>query len=569
LNRLVNMLKYLKQLIQQGIINMETCHPKVKGGVRTRSQRRENKEGISSENDTIPEKIEEKVKNNGKSAPKNNFDAKDLQKGLIQVLRNILNTPNLKFNTDKKKVRKPLKEFIFNTKLNQHLFKEISIKSILKDNRITGTGVLKSLIFKTFSRTLDLPADQEFKELLQLVNDVVFYIFGSDKKQFDSRINFFSKLRQILKPQPVKYKLSREILQIGKDEFLQMEKLRKMKVVESNRMPEQFNYRDILEFISTHKNSEDWKYQFICLSLGVGSRPVELAFLSSFSELSDEDVKIKPEFNKLKNKMVKVSGLAKKRGKNPDENYAFRPLIGYTSKEFVLRHLELREELNKFTKGKIITGNTLNQNIQKNVNRIVKKEFPKFGFKNPTLYITRKIYGATAFQRFKNSLNIRNRNQFISDILGHSGINSSFHYSTVEAKEKDNTILEAQVDEIEDKIDNLTENLTENKQKEPALPRSTADKILSDETENRIKNLVVNISKLKSEGKHQQNLPRRSLNRRFSKEQKIAIIEEVIKKFEENEIRYSPTSIHNNLIKNDIRGVGRPFILKYLREKQM
>ena len=554
------MLKYLKQLIKEGIINMETCQPK--GGVRTRSQRRENKEGISSVDDTPPEKIEEKVKNIVKSASKNNFDAKDLQKSLIQVLRNILNTPNLKFNTDKKKVRKPLKEFILNTKLNQHLFKDISIKSILKDNRITGTGVLRSLIFKTFSRTLDLPADQEFKELLQLVNDVVFYVFGSDKKQFDSRINFFSKLRQILKPQPVKYKLSREILQIGKDEFLQMEKLRKMKVVESNRMPEQFNYRDILEFISTHKNSEDWKYQFICLSLAVGSRPVELAFLSSFTELSDEDVKIKPEFNKLKNKMVKVSGLAKKRGKNPDENYAFRPLIGYTSKEFVLRHLELREELNKFTKGKIITGNTLNQNIQKNVNRIVKKEFPKFGFKSPTLYITRKIYGATAFQRFKNSLNIRNRNQFISDILGHSGINSSFHYSTVEAKEKDNTILEAQVDEIEDKIDNLTENLTE--KKEENLPSKT-DKILSDETENLIKNLVLNIIPKKREDKAETKLPRTSYNRRFTKEQKVEIIKEIVKKFEESDTRYSPTSIHNALLKNNIKGIGRPFVLKYLR----
>lgn len=431
---------------------------------------------------------------------------------LFTFLRNLLKDNRLKYEQRKDRERSILKKYI----LDRYDFKHKYTPKGLKSKRVTGMSLLKVLLAKELTK----PQGKRFAELLKLVNKAVFHVLGNSQTNFNTRTQLLSYLRGLFDKESQEYKLSRQYLQIGKEAFLKAKENARKKVITRNRNPIQIKYDRLLDYITENADAKNYRKRFIALSLASGSRPIELAHLSSYRELKEGEIPYGHDsLDKIPqnviNRTVFVEGIAKRR-KNSIEGGnigLYRPLINITSKKFVESVQQLKEFLKQTTENRVVIADEytkkerLNQKILNDVLGQVKKDFPDKKISTQTM---RKFYGVSAFKRYSEYIN-RNLNIFLQQVLGHSpgNLTSSFNYSTAKLEEKNLDAVPLQVEEIQEQLNKLQlAKRDEFKHDSPSIPKIYANTkirlgpISPEQKYQRKKKIVLElINELKDEGK--------------------------------------------------------------------
>jgi hypothetical protein len=160
---------------------------------------------------------------------------------------------------------------------------------------------------------------------------------------------------------------------------------------------------------------------------------------------------------------VIVKNLAKKREEEPQETT--RPIVLLSAKQFI-------EELDRFRrhfKGKSVkvvdekTGaDKLAADKSATMNKVALKWFPFLKDFHQQSSLMRKMYVDMSFQMYADSKKT-NYNSWVSEKLGHSGLLTSFSYSWVAVRDKEElkeTQLNDKITMLEQKIDLLVANMS-------------------------------------------------------------------------------------------------------------
>lgn len=162
----------------------------------------------------------------------------------------------------------------------------------------------------------------------------------------------------------------------------------------------------IIKSAIEYLESDDRYKKAIALLLFTGSRPVELLNTGVYQPIPNDE------------QHLIISGIAKKREGNTRLTVT-RPIIGVTASKALEEINRLRES---FASYKLLDKN--NQ-LASNVVRGLMKQAQELGVRTYTL---RKIYSRLAYEQYGQN---QNYNIFITQILGHEDITTSFSYSTM------------------------------------------------------------------------------------------------------------------------------------------
>jgi len=293
------------------------------------------------------------------------------------------------------------------------------IKQIYKNKYFTyqqieeNLGVTPKNIHRELIATMnDFKNLSELKKKLRYISKVYRKIYKN--------IRTLSKLMsEIRKPIRVKYGrkddkgrytpqylASLELLHLNPKDDKKLKNNYKKKVKQKNMKQKIFSKSLLYDMLDNYIGSTK-KYEVAAaLLLSSGCRPIELFYKS--------DVKA------VDGSTLKVCNLAKQR--DNQSKSVNRPCLLDT--EIFLEKLKYIREV--FPKP-ISKDNVLNSHITQGITRALKK---RLGNKNISCYILRSLYGVLAHDNLPDSTTV-NLNTYISSILGHSSLSTSFSYSSV------------------------------------------------------------------------------------------------------------------------------------------
>ena len=212
-------------------------------------------------------------------------------------------------------------------------------------------------------------------------------------------------IRRFQKPRVYDLALTDEYFNIPQSENMKKKLEYKKKVIAEN-MNLQPIPAGIIDAALDYLESNDRYKKAIALLLFTGSRPIELLHTGVYEEVKDD------------NEHLIVSGIAKKREGNTRLQVT-RPIIGITAQRALDEINEMREIFNSY---KVLDKN--NQ-LASNIVRGLMAAASGLGVRTYTL---RKIYSRIAYEQYGQN---QNYNIFITQILGHEDITTSFSYSTM------------------------------------------------------------------------------------------------------------------------------------------
>ena len=230
-----------------------------------------------------------------------------------------------------------------------------------------------------------------------------------------SRDVFYTKIR---KPILVKYGKTSleyreclELMKITKEQRIKVNEDYRQKIKNKNKAPEIFYTKDILTIIEKCHHHDDWAIQTIGLMLAYGGRLSEILY--------------KNEFKVKSNNYIIVSNIGKKREDKKDV-VCIRPVIGYTSQEFINIVKQLRNSLTNIL---IVKGNDKGQ-LNKRYSKTIKEKMYELFNKDYNPSLCRKLYGNLSHLLYGHNQNL---NVWLSEVLGHdkNDLTTSFSYSTI------------------------------------------------------------------------------------------------------------------------------------------
>ena len=242
-----------------------------------------------------------------------------------------------------------------------------------------------------------------------------------------------------------------------KDEFFNLDLDERVGIIEAykeevqskNQNKLQLDINDIYTKMRELLLSKNIYDKALALLLIYGGRPIELFFRNKF-----EYVKDKPSW-------IKVLNLAKKR--EGQETTTTRPVLLISPKQFREEVKKLRHHFrNKVVENK---AGELAKDKSQTLNKRAIKHFKFLKDIRQKSSLMRKIYADMAWQKAGDK-NKENQNGFISSILGHDGLMTSFSYSWVNVVDqkaiKNEDEINAKIDELQHQILLLMNKKVEN-----------------------------------------------------------------------------------------------------------
>jgi hypothetical protein len=293
------------------------------------------------------------------------------------------------------------------------------IKQIYKNKYFTyqqieeNLGVTPKNIHRELIATMnDFKNLSELKKKLRYISKVYRKIYKN--------IRTLSKLMsEIRKPIRVKYGrkddkgrytpqylASLELLHLNPKDDKKLKNNYKKKVKQKNMKQKIFSKSLLYDMLNSYSNSKK-KYEIaVCLLLASGCRPIELFYKSDVTAIDG--------------KTLKIHNIAKQR--DNQSKSVNRPCLLDT--EIFLEKLKYIREV--FPKP-ISKDGVLQSHITQGVTRVLKKRLDN---KTISAYILRSLYGILAHDRLEDSRTV-NVNTYISSILGHENLSTSFSYSSI------------------------------------------------------------------------------------------------------------------------------------------
>ena len=328
---------------------------------------------------------------------------------------------------------------------NKIIFNHSVFKNI-KSFRVLFFKVVKYVFGSTYSKAKEL--EQTFDNITKIINITYPVIktrqklYGELRKILSNRFGNNSKI----------HRESKKNLSISYEEFQQVEKQAKEKVLERNTEKKAFSREQVLEVIHNLKNSSDYIDLIILVGITTGSRLIEILRISDYEPIVGNPNRIM------------IGGLAKGSGKSKDKNLSKnveRPILVITSKELLKAVKIIRENVKQETEKLGLNNQELSKKYNERVNRRIKK----YKISGGTTYDLRKIYANLSYELIADQTKIT-KNGWIMKILGHENLNTSLHYNnvsllssgqSVDAHLDDITIkqenIEKRVDDIEKEVD--------------------------------------------------------------------------------------------------------------------
>ena len=236
---------------------------------------------------------------------------------------------------------------------------------------------------------------------------------------------------------------------IDMGERIELTEAYKTEITEKNKNKFQIDLQDVLSKMQQLILSKNVYERGLCLLLAGGQRPIEMFYRNEVVPVTDAIER--PNW-------VIVKNLAKKREEEPQETT--RPIVLLSAKQFI-------DELDRFRrhfKGKSVkvvdekTGaDKLAADKSATMNKVALKWFPFLKDFHQQSSLMRKMYVDMSFQMYADSKKT-NYNSWVSEKLGHSGLLTSFSYSWVAVRDKEElkeTQLNDKITMLEKKIDLL------------------------------------------------------------------------------------------------------------------
>lgn len=206
----------------------------------------------------------------------------------------------------------------------------------------------------------------------------------------------------IYKPE---YLASLELLHISPKDDKRLKNNYRKQVKQKNMKQKVFSKQELYDMLNSYIGSEK-KYEVaLCLLLSSGSRPIELFYKSDYTSIDS--------------KTLKISNIAKQRDKSKS---SIRPCLIDT--DIFLERLKYIREL---FDNPLNTDDVLHSHITQGVTRAIKKYMSN---ENISCYTLRSLYGVLAHDSLPDSTTV-NINIYISSILGHDSVGTSFAYSSI------------------------------------------------------------------------------------------------------------------------------------------
>jgi hypothetical protein len=218
------------------------------------------------------------------------------------------------------------------------------------------------------------------------------------------------------------------------------------KITEQNKDKLQVDLQHVLDTMRQLILSKNVYERGLCLLLAGGMRPIELFYRNEVETIEDM-----PNW-------IRVSNLAKKR--DGESQQTTRPIVMLSANQFIAELQRFR----KHFKGKSVkvvdpkTGSDkLAADKSQTMNKIALKHFPFLKDLQQQSSLMRKIYVDMSFTMFADPKKT-NYNSWVSEKLGHSGLLTSFSYSWVSVRNKEEikeTELYEKITMLEQKLDLL------------------------------------------------------------------------------------------------------------------
>jgi hypothetical protein len=248
---------------------------------------------------------------------------------------------------------------------------------------------------------------------------------------------------------------------IDMGERIELTEAYKTEITEKNKDKFQIDLQDVLSKMQQLILSKNVYERGLCLLLAGGQRPIEMFYRNEVVPV--KDAAERPNW-------VIVKNLAKKRQDEPQETT--RPIVMLSAKQFI-------EELDRFRrhfKGKSVkvvdekTGaDKLAADKSSTMNKVALKWFPFLKDLHQQSSLMRKMHIDMSFQMYADTKKT-NYNSWVSEKLGHNGLLTSFSYSWVAVRDKEQlkeTQMNDKITMLEKKIDLLVA-MTEKKTTEEA-----------------------------------------------------------------------------------------------------
>ena len=260
-----------------------------------------------------------------------------------------------------------------------------------------------------------------------------------------------------------------EFFNIDYEERIAIANESKQRVFDANEKKIQVDVNEITSKMNKLILSGNRYDRLIALMLSIGARPIEIFDKNTFEMVEGKGYK----------SWIRVNNLAKKREGQKD--WTIRPVVGLP-REFVVREIM---SIRKSFKNTIIINSDgeLAKDKAATLNKRVLKHFPWLKDVPQKSSFLRKIYADLSYKNFANRNSV-NFNTWISRVLGHGDLLTSFSYSYVNVSDPEELKVNAfqtQLAELRAKIDLALKIQTDNKPKAKPhrlAPRTTKMAVL-------------------------------------------------------------------------------------------
>lgn len=274
----------------------------------------------------------------------------------------------------------------------------------------------------------------------------------------------------------------------------------KAKVLEKNDDKLQVDENEIFSKMRELIMSKNKYDRWIALLLSTGARPVGLISKNKFSLIKD-----KPGW-------ILVENLAKKRD-TQEKQWTERPTVLFDPVEVIREWQRLKKDF----KGSVIIDHTGKLSADKNssLNKAVVKHFQWLKDNPNKSSMLRKLYADMAWKS-KGDKAYGSRQKFTADILGHSGMLSSFSYTIVnvsDPSELKNKALQSKINELATAMMHMQIKLSKQENK------------IEEEVKEEVKEQLDEVEPIKL------------ITRNMKKEDKLAILDKLVAQLEADGIK--------------------------------
>ena len=266
-----------------------------------------------------------------------------------------------------------------------------------KDGRFTSQGWLSGHIREQLKT---IPVNQ-LPRVYHLIKAVIPQLYDSPNSEKQQYVSFNNVIKQRFGKDSNRHNEARGILRLSKAKKKKIDQEQKQKVKKKNINQRQFDINgDVLSTIINNIDSEDWARKAVALLLAGGNRLVGLLAKNTVT---------------LANKPghIKVTKLAKSRDPN---KVCIRPVLQITPEAYIKELKNLRGQVSRLYKGRVLVKGKLNQAIEKVIADRVRRLFPHHTPIKP--HDMRSWYANTAYhQKAPRTVSV---SAYLSGVLGHN-----------------------------------------------------------------------------------------------------------------------------------------------------